>query len=81
MRTFRVAVICMALAAIGSTTMNGGQALPAPSPPWQSQMPTNSVGANPSDPRRTEQQERVRSDERQKRLSADTENWWRWLMT
>jgi hypothetical protein len=34
---------------------------------------TNPVGPNPLDPHRTAQQERLRSAERQKRLSADTE--------
>ena len=45
--------------------------LPAPSPPWASQMPSTSP--KPDDTERTEQQDKMRIAARQKRLVADTD--------
>ncbi|HEX9199655.1 MAG TPA: hypothetical protein VF865_08860 [Acidobacteriaceae bacterium] len=48
-----------------------GQQLPAPSPPWASQMPEPS--RQPSDAQPTAQQEKLRLAARRKRLMEDTD--------
>jgi len=59
------------LVAAGSVRLNRGQMLPAPSPPWASQMPSTSQ--KPGDSPGTEQQDKMRIAARQKRLVTDTD--------
>jgi hypothetical protein len=67
----RVVMIGMVLVAADSVRLNGRQMLPAPSPPWASQMP--SAPQTPNNTQRTEQQDNLRISARQKRLLADTD--------
>jgi hypothetical protein len=59
------------LVAVGSVRLNGRQMLPAPSPPWASQIPSTSQ--KPDNTPGTEQQDKMRNAARQKRLLTDTD--------
>jgi hypothetical protein len=69
MRMLTMAMVGMVLVTAGSVKVSGGQMLPAQSLPWSNQMPNMS---QPDIVRHMEQQ-RMRVNERQKRLEADTE--------
>jgi hypothetical protein len=82
MRILRVAMIGMVLVTAGSVRLSRGQMLPQqPMPPLGRQTPgmpqrpgiDSSDDANPLDPHRAEQQEKMRNNDRQKRLVADTD--------
>jgi len=69
MKMLTMAIIGVALITAGSVRVSGGQSLPPQSLPWANQMPNMS---QPDIIRHMEQQ-RMRINERQKRLEADTE--------
>jgi hypothetical protein len=83
MRILRVAAIGVVLATACSVRVSGGQVFPQPptSKQGQQQMPGipfpgrngNPAEPDPMDPHRAEQQERMRNNDRQKRLVADTD--------
>ena len=70
MKMLTMAIVGVALVTAGSVRVSGGQMLPAPSLPWSNQMPANM--SQPDIIRHMEQQ-RMRINERQKRLEADTD--------
>jgi hypothetical protein len=82
MRILRVAMIGAVLTMACSVRVSGGQMFPqSPSKQGQQQMPGmpfpgrngNPAQPDPMDPHRAEQQEKLRNDDRQKRLVADTD--------
>ncbi|HTC75358.1 MAG TPA: hypothetical protein VK684_07260 [Edaphobacter sp.] len=81
MRILRVAMIGAVLTTACSVRVSGGQMFPQSSKQGQQQMPGvpfpgrngNPAQPDPVDPHRTEQQEKLRNDDRQKRLVADTD--------
>src|SRR6266478_8941307 len=83
MRILRVATIGVVLATACSVRVSGGQMFPQPpgSKQGQQQMPGipfpgrngNPAETDPMDPHRAEQQEKMRNNNRQKRLVADTD--------
>ena len=82
MRILRVATIGVVLATVCSVRVSGGQMFPQ-TPPTSRQgqqipgMPVpgrgNPAEPDPTDPHRAEQQEKLRNNDRQKRLVADTD--------
>jgi hypothetical protein len=81
MRILGVAIVGAVLMTGGSLKVSGGQ---IQNPPWNSktgqQMPgmpkpgiNNPADPDPIDPHRAEQQEKLRNNDRQKRLVADTD--------
>ena len=82
MRILRVATIGVVLATVCSVRVSGGQMFPQ-TPPTSRQgqqipgMPlpgrSNPGEPDPTDPHRAEQQEKLRNNDRQKRLVADTD--------
>jgi hypothetical protein len=82
MRILGVAIVGAVLMTAGSLKVSGGQ---IQNPPWNTktgqQMPgvqkpglgNNPADPDPMDPRRSEQQEKLRNSDRQKRLVADTD--------
>jgi hypothetical protein len=83
MRILRVATIGVVLAMACSGRLSGGQMFPTqPAPPGGRQqipgMPPpgrngSPIESDPMDPHRNEQQEKIRNNDRQKRLVADTD--------
>jgi hypothetical protein len=83
MRVLRVAVIGAVMVTACPVRVSGGQMYPqSPSKQGQQQMPgmpgRPGLGTNPADPdpmdsHRADQQEKLRNNDRQKRLVADTE--------
>ena len=82
MRILRVAMIGVVLATVCSVRVSGGQMFPQtpPSSRQGQQMPgtplpgrSNPGEPDPMDPHRAEQQEKLRNNDRQKRLVADTD--------
>ena len=82
MRILRVAMIGVVLTTACSVRVSGGQVFPQPPTSKQGQQvpgfPTpgrngNPMDTDPMDPHRNEQQERMRNNDRQKRLVADTD--------
>ena len=87
MKIFQVVIVGAVLVTAGSVRLSGGQTLPAPpfgagSRQMPSTMPPHPrTGNDPTDPdspdpmsaHRAEQQEKLRNNDRQKRLVADTE--------
>ena len=82
MRILRVATIGVVLATVCSVRVSGGQMFPQTptSRQGQQQMPgmpmpgrSNPAEPDPMDPHRAEQQEKLRNNDRQKRLVADTD--------
>ncbi|HEY1993525.1 MAG TPA: hypothetical protein VGG81_03905 [Edaphobacter sp.] len=84
MRILRVAMIGVVLAAACSVRVSGGQMFPTQTTPQggrQQQVPGfpspgrngNPAEPDPIDPHRAEQQEKLRNNDRQKRLVADTD--------
>ena len=82
MRILRVAMIGVVLTTVCSVRVSGGQMFPQTptSRQGQQQMPgmpmpgrSNPAEPDPMDPHRAEQQEKLRNNDRQKRLVADTE--------
>jgi hypothetical protein len=84
MRILRVAMIGVVLATACSVRVSGGQMFPPQAPAQggrQQQVPGfptpgrngNPAEPDPMDPHRADQQEKLRNNDRQKRLVADTE--------
>ena len=80
MRILRVAMIGVVLTTACSVRVSGGQTFPqVPGSKQGQQMPGmpgrngNPAEPDPMDPHRAEQQEKLRNNDRQKRLVADTE--------
>ena len=80
MRILRVVMIGVVLATACSVRVSGGQTFPqVPGSKQGQQMPGmpgrngNPAEPDPIDPHRAEQQEKLRNNDRQKRLVADTE--------
>jgi nitric oxide reductase activation protein len=81
MRILRVAMIGVVLATVCSVRVSGGQMFPqTPTSRQGQQMPGmplpgrgNPAEPDPMDPHRAEQQEKLRNNDRQKRLVADTD--------
>jgi hypothetical protein len=82
MRILRVATIGVVLATVCSVRVSGGQMFPQTPPTSRQgqQMPgmplpgrSNPGEPDPMDPHRAEQQEKLRNNDRQKRLVADTD--------
>src|ERR1700680_4680159 len=82
MRILRVAMFGVVLATVCSVRVSGGQMFPQPPTSRQGQqmpgMPLPGRNGNPAepdpmDPHRAEQQEKLRNNDRQKRLGADTD--------
>jgi nitric oxide reductase activation protein len=81
MKILRVAMIGVVLATACSVRVSGGQTFPqVPGSKQGQQMPgmpmpgrNNPAEPDPMDPHRAEQQEKLRNNDRQKRLVADTE--------
>jgi len=83
MRVLRLALIGAVLVTGGTARVSGGQMFPQqpipgqgrqnPGAPKQQPMPGLDPDSTPMDAHRAEQQARLRNDDRQKRLVADTE--------
>ena len=71
MRMLRLTLVGAVLTAMAAGNVSGGQLQQSQRFPGQARQPTD-LDPN-TDPRRAEQQEEIRSTERQKRLVADTD--------